>query len=104
VVQGYPDGSYRPDAVVDRGQMAVYIARAMVAPSGDAAILDPGPYATFPDVPGESDEWAWCWKHVEYLFLRYVVTGYLDGCYHPEFPVTRDLMSAYITWAFQLPL
>jgi hypothetical protein len=32
-----------------------------------------------------------------------VVTGYLDGSYHPEFPVTRDLMSAYITWAFELP-
>ncbi len=103
VVQGYDDGSYRPEAVVDRGQMAVYIARAMVAPSGDAAIIDTGPTATFPDVPGESDEWDWCWKHVEYLYLRYVVTGYLDGCYHPEFPVTRDLMSAYVTWAFELP-
>jgi hypothetical protein len=55
-------------------------------------------------VPGESGEWEWCWKHVEYLYLRYVVTGYDDGRYHPEFPVTRDLMSAYITWGFQLPL
>jgi PKD repeat protein len=104
VVQGYPDGSYRPDAVVDRGQMAVYIARALVAPNGDDGIHDAGPDATFPDVPGESGEWDWCWKHVEYLYLRYVVTGYLDGRYHPEFPVTRDLMSAYITWGFELPL
>jgi len=104
VVKGYADGSYRPEAVVDRGQMAVFIARAMVAPRGDAGIIDAGPYATFPDVPGESGEWEWCWKHVEYLYLRYVVTGYLDGSYHPEFLVTRDLMSAYIMWAFELPL
>ena len=104
VVQGYSDGTYRPEAVVDRGQMAVYIARGIVAPNGDAGIPDAGPSATFPDVPGENDEWVWCWKHVEYLFLRYVVTGYMDGYYHPEFPVTRDLMSAYITWGLQLPL
>ena len=28
VVGGYPDGSYRPDVVVTRDQMAVYVARA----------------------------------------------------------------------------
>ncbi|MCJ7750856.1 MAG: S-layer homology domain-containing protein, partial [Armatimonadetes bacterium] len=28
VVQGYPDGYYRPTATVTRDQMAVYIARA----------------------------------------------------------------------------
>ncbi|MFB3880891.1 MAG: PKD domain-containing protein [Armatimonadota bacterium] len=102
VVKGYEDGTYRPDAVVDRGQMAVFIARAMVAPRGDAGIIDAGPEATFPDVPGENGEWDWCWKHVEYLYLRYVITGYLDGRYHPEFAVTRDLMSAYVSWAFEL--
>jgi PKD repeat protein len=103
VVRGYEDGTYRPQAVVDRGQMAVYIARAIVAPNGDEAIHSAGPTATFADVPGPTGEWEWCWKHVEYLYTRYVVTGYEDGSYHPEFPVTRDLMSAYITWAFELP-
>lgn len=32
VVQGYPEGEYRPDETVDRGQMAVYIARAFELP------------------------------------------------------------------------
>jgi PKD repeat protein len=103
VVQGYADGTYRPDVVVDRGQMAVFIARAMVAPNGDAGIPDLGPIPTFPDVPGEDGAWAWCQKHVDYLAAHYVVTGYLDGAYHPEYPVTRDLMAAYIGWAFELP-
>ncbi len=104
VVKGYEDGTYRPGEVVDRAQMAVYIARAIVAPTGEAAIPDPGPTPTFPDVPGPDNTWAWCQRHVEYLAARYVVTGYEDGNYHPEFAVTRDLMSAYIAWGFQLPM
>jgi hypothetical protein len=33
VVQGYGDGNYRPDNVVTRGQMAVYVARAFELPT-----------------------------------------------------------------------
>jgi len=32
VVQGYPDGTYRPDVVVTRDQMAVYVQRAFELP------------------------------------------------------------------------
>ena len=103
VVTGYEDGTYRPDLVVDRGQMAVYIARAMVAPTGDAGIPDPEPPPTFPDVPGEDGSSAWCYKHVEYLAGQGIVTGYQDGYYHPEYPVTRDQMAVYVARAFDLP-
>ena len=102
VVQGYPNGTYQPALVVDRGQMAVYVARAMVAPTGDAAIADPEPPFTFPDVPGEDNTWAWCHKHVEFLAGWGVVTGYPDGLYHPENAVTRDQMAVYIARAFEL--
>jgi hypothetical protein len=104
VVEGYPDGTYQPSTVVDRGQMAVYIARAMVAPAGDAAIADPQPPYTFLDVPGEDNAWAWCHKHVEYLAAQGVVHGYDDGLYHPEIVVTRDQMAVYIARAFELTL
>jgi hypothetical protein len=102
VVEGYEDGTYQPSLLVDRGQMAVYIARAMVAPTGDAAVADPEPPYTFPDVPGDDNTWAWCHKHVEFLAGRGVVTGYLDGLYHPENAVTRDQMAVYIARAFDL--
>ena len=102
VVVGYADGTYQPQLVVDRGQMAVYIARALVAPSGDAGIPDPEPPNTFPDVPGEDGTWAWCQKHVEYLAGQGIVTGYSDGYYHPEYPVTRDQMAVYVARAFGL--
>ena len=102
IVLGYPDGLYHPEIEVTRDQMAVYVARAMVAPTGDAAIADPEPPFTFPDVPGEDNTWAWCHKHVEFLAGWGVVTGYPDGLYHPENAVTRDQMAVYIARAFEL--
>ena len=100
VVKGYEDGTYQPDLTVDRGQMAVYVARAMVAPGGDAAVPDPVPPATFPDVA----DTFWAYKQVEYCVGQGVVKGYDDGNYHPEIAVTRDQMAVYIARAFALPL
>jgi len=98
VVKGYEDGTYQPDLGVDRGQMAVYVARAMVAPAGDAGVPDPVPPATFPDVP----DTFWSYKHVEYCVEKGVVQGYDDGLYHPEIVVTRDQMAVYVARAFGL--
>jgi len=102
VVQGYEGGSYQPAVSVTRDQMAVYVARAMVAPSGEAGLADyfPSDPRNFPDVPSGF----WAWKHVEYCVENGVVQGYDDGLYHPERVVTRDQMAVYIARAFQLPL
>jgi hypothetical protein len=100
VVKGYDDGTYKPDLAVDRGQMAVFVARAMVAPGGDAAIPAGPATATFPDVP--TDYWAY--KHVEYCVGQGVVKGYDDGTYRPTEAVTRDQMAVYVARAFKLPL
>jgi len=101
VVQGYPEGDYKPDIEVTRDQMAVYMARAMVAPS--ASVLDsyvPADPQDFPDVP--SDHWAY--KYVEYCVEEGVVSGYPEGDYKPDEVVTRDQMSVYIARAFALDL
>jgi hypothetical protein len=102
-VQGYPGGNYQPDTVVNRGQMAVYIARAMVSPSGDAVIPDPPEGPAFTDVSAAND-WSWCYQHVEYLSDEGIVQGYWDGSYRPEQSVTRDQMAVYIARAFHLPM
>jgi Tol biopolymer transport system component len=101
VVQGYPAGDYRPLLDVTRGQMAVYVARAMVAPYGEDGLADyiPADPRSFPDVP--SDHWAY--THVEYCVENDIVSGYGDGLYHPESVVTRDQMAVYIARAFDLP-
>ena len=120
VVQGYrypdPDAPgeivylYEPTWVVTRDQMAVYIARAMVAPSGEAALADYVPAAprNFPDVPAtgygdDGTEPFWAYTHIEYCVEHGVVQGYdFDGCYHPEWDVTRDQMAVYVARAFGL--
>jgi beta propeller repeat protein len=95
VVTGYEDGNYQPTWPVTRSAMAVYIARALVAPSGDAGLDSYAPPTTpsFPDVPVTD----WAFRHVEYLRSQAIVTGYADGFYRPNLTVTRDQMAAYIS-------
>lgn len=103
VVTGYDDGLYHPAEQVNRGQMAVFVARAMKAPLGDAGIPMHTGAPTFPDVTADNT-WSWCFNHVEYIASQGVTQGYADKLYHPEYTCTRDLMAVYIARAFGLPL
>ena len=100
VVTGYDDGNYHPEYEVTRDQMAVYVARSLVAPTGEAALADyvPADPRNFPDAP----DTFWAYKHIEYCVEHGVVNGYDDGLYHPEIIVTRDQMAVYIARAFGL--
>jgi len=100
IVGGYPEGNYRPTEDVDRGQMAAFIARAIVTPHGEAGLASYTPPATpsFPDVAADF----WTFKHIEYLKEHLIVGGYPDGWYHPEITCTRDQMAVYVTRAFGL--
>jgi len=100
VVTGYWDG-YHPAETVDRAQMAVYVARAMVAPEErpDLPSYTAPTTATFPDVP--TDHWAY--RYIEYCYANSVVTGYWDG-YHPAETVDRAQMAVYVQRAFDLPM
>ena len=119
VVQGYayddPENPgetiyrYEPTWTVTRDQMAVYVARAMVAPTGEAALADyvPAEPRNFPDVPntGYGDDGTdpfWAYTHIEYCVEHGVVSGYDDGYYRPEWVVTRDQMAVYVARAFGL--
>ncbi len=101
IVEGYDDGSYQPEVEVTRDQMAVYVARALVTPSGEAGLADyvPSDPRNFPDVT----DTFWAYKHIEYCVEHGVVQGYLDGYYYPDNVVTRDQMAVYVARAFELP-
>jgi hypothetical protein len=101
IVAGYWDG-YHPTEVVNRAQMAVYVARSIVDPTGETGLAGYTPPSTpsFSDVA--TDYWAH--KHIEYCRAEGVVNGYGDGTYGPENPVTRDQMAVYVARAFELPL
>jgi hypothetical protein len=97
MVQGYLDGTYRPTEPVDRGQMSVFIARAIAG--GDAGVPDDGCAApVFPDV----DCSFWARKYVQHIKTEGVTGGYEDGLYHPEIVVTRGQMAVYMARAFGL--
>jgi hypothetical protein len=104
IVEGYPDGTYKPEAALDRGQMAVFIARAVATPTDRPGLASYTPPATptFSDVATTF----WSFRFVEYIAQPTVdVThGYPDGMYHPEYACTRDLMAVYVARAFELPV
>ncbi len=57
VVHGYDDGTYRPGNPVTRDQMAVYVYRGFIAPTGAAVVLG-GPDVTGVD-PETAGYWGW---------------------------------------------
>jgi len=97
IVEGFPDGTYGPYLVVDRGTMAVFVARGMV---GGESLVPPGPLQpSFPDVPPVF----WAYDHIEYAVSEDVVKGYLDGTYRPLTAVERDQMAVFLWRAFIMP-
>ncbi len=102
IVRGYDDRHYRPELPVDRGQMAAFVARSVVDPTGDDGLQSYVPPSTpsFPDV----GRGFWAYRYIEYSKAAGIVAGYPDGLYHPEIAVTRDQMAVYVARAFKLPL
>jgi len=91
IVTGYSDGCYRPEVIVSRDQVAVFLARA-VAGGDDSVPPDPqGP--TFTDVPPTH----WAYRHIEYAAANGIVQGYANGTYCPDDGVTRDQMAVLVT-------
>jgi len=101
IVGGYEDG-YRPGDIVDRAQMAVFVARSMVTPHGDEGLASYTPPATptFADVPTGF----WSYKYIEYIASQGVAGGYENSEYRPGIAVTRDQMAVYVQRAFGLPM
>ena len=96
IVTGYSGGAYQPSWIVNRGQMAVFIARAE-----DWVSLDDD-LATAPELFLDVPAGYWAGKAIEACVSHGVVQGYSDGSYRPTAAVTRDQMAVYIARAFEL--
>ena len=93
IVQGYPDGFYRPRAVLGRDAMAVFMRRAMKIDQiayGDVAEEDQ---------LGDVGEDHWACADIYALVDAEVVLGYPDGLYHPEFSISRAQMAVFVARA-----
>jgi hypothetical protein len=79
VIKGYPDGTYKPDNIVTRAEMAVIVVSAL-------GLAD---YATgtsnFSDMAGH-----WSNPYVAYATSLGVISGYPDGTFRPDKTVSYD--------------
>lgn len=79
VIGGYPDGSFKPNNNTTRGQFTKMLVLGM-----GWSLYDPY-FPTFSDVaPGST-----YYRYVETGYLRGVISGYGDGTFRPNSPITR---------------
>ena len=85
VSTGYTDGTFRSGREVTRGEFASFLYRALVENGGDQAGTD-----SFSDVPaGSAHRIA-----IEWLEREKLSTGYADGTFRPNRPITRAEVAA----------
>ena len=78
LVNGYNDGTFRPEATIRRSEVVTILYRAAGSPAPEGS-------AVFPDVPSGE----WFAPAVSWAAEQGIVLGYNDGLFHPERPVTR---------------
>lgn len=92
IAQGHPDGTFRPQGPVTRGQMATFLTRAL-----DLDVPEGGPDA--PDVDADQ-------AHADGMAAVIeagIALGQQDGSFQPHQTVTRGQMAAFLTRALELP-
>ena len=81
VITGYSDDSFRPDAPVTRAEFAAIASRFEKLTEGSKS---------FTDVP----DTYWAARYINFAATRGWVTGYSDGTFKPENPITRAEVAA----------
>jgi hypothetical protein len=116
VTSGCGTAEYCPEQNATRAEMAIFIAKAIVAPAGGSGVpltygpdpatgfsysCDAGsPNLHFTDV-FVSDTYC---KHVHFLWARGIISGCSPSQYCPSLDIGRDEMSKFLTNAFNLLL
>lgn len=77
IVNGYEDGSFRPDMSISRAEFAKIIAKML----GGTAKNDK---AEFTDAVGH-----WAESYIALLTEKGIINGYTDGTFRPDMPITR---------------
>ena len=80
MLNGYPDGTFRPEATITRAEFAVMAIRWYF--DGDPDNLPPA--TMFSDVSGH-----WAEGYIAYAAGLGFVQGYEDGTFRPDEPITR---------------
>jgi len=81
ILEGYQDGSFRPNKVVTRAEMAKIIT--FILNGGSKATIGSADVSTFSDMNGH-----WALNEVEYCVSKGIIDGYPNGTFRPENTVT----------------
>jgi N-acetylmuramoyl-L-alanine amidase len=93
IINGYPDGTFRPESNVRRGQAVVMLGRVL---KWDISQTNTSP---FKDVPANSDDN----RYIIEAAKRGIVSGYDDGTFRPYESLTRGQMSAILQRVYKYP-
>ena len=93
-VGGYDDGTFRPDCLLTRAEVAALLSRI------DSNFDETMPYEVYGQSFGDVVSGSWYDKYIGYLADKGIITGYEDGNYHPNQFITRMefavLISRYV--------
>lgn len=89
-INGYPDGTVRPEATITRAEVATIFYRAMTDASKTAFHEET---QLFPDVTAD----AWYYEAVNTMASAGIIKGYDDGSFRPNAPITRAEIAAMVT-------
>ncbi len=89
IISGYEDGTFKPNAVVTRGQFVAFLVRALDLPEGSSS---------FKDVSKNSK----LYKEISAAKRAGILQGTLDGYAHPNQSITRADAAAMIDRSMQL--
>ncbi|HJV47513.1 MAG TPA: S-layer homology domain-containing protein, partial [Bacillota bacterium] len=89
---GYPDGTFRPDQTLTRAEMASLISR-LTSVEGNSP-------DSYKDVPLNH----WAKNSIDQLAQQEIMSGYPNGTFAPEQPVTRAEMASIVAKWKQIPI
>ncbi|WP_049683285.1 S-layer homology domain-containing protein [Peribacillus loiseleuriae] len=92
IINGFPDGSFKPLEKLNRGQAAVILAKVLGLDTADVS------KPSFTDVKISS----YYYHAVAALTEAGVISGYKDGTFKPDKPVTRAEVAAMIVTGYKL--
>ncbi|MGG1633218.1 NEAT domain-containing protein [Paenibacillus sp. NRS-1760] len=94
IVQGYPDGSFKPNATVNRVEWTVILGRALKLEGKNASTT----FADMKNIP------TWAQSFIEQAVAAGIINGYEDQTFRPTQNVNRTEIAVMIVRALHLPL
>jgi len=94
IVQGYPDGSFKPNATVNRAEWTVILGRALKLEGKTASSA----FADMKNIP------VWAQSFVEQAVAAGIINGYEDQTFRPTQNVSRTEIAVMVVRVLDLPL